>query len=73
MKINCLFDIVQEVYSTSSVSHLCFINNAFSMRGCENEEGRTERIKVFLKRHFDVQYEGYSNQGLDYLSLITTF
>ena len=43
------------------------------MRGCENEEGKTERIKEFLKRHFDVQYEGYSNQGQDYLSLITTF
>ena len=57
----------------SSVSHLCFINNAFSMRGCENEEDKTERIKAFLKRHFDVQYEGYSNQGQDYLSLVTTF
>ena len=65
--------ILYKKYIPSSVSHLCFINNAFSMRGCENEEGKTERIKVFLKRYFDLQSKGYSNQGQEYLSLITTF
>ena len=43
------------------------------MRGCKNKEGKTERIKAFLKRRFDLEYNGYSNQGQDYLSLITTF